>query len=454
MFKFIKIKNQIIIIIFTLLGLILRSIYNFDLIYWGDETFTLYISDPKISLKEFISRHKEIDDNPIIYFFIIRLFNFFTYSAEILRLSSILFGILTIPLSFIFFKNFFKDNALIFATFLITFNIFLIWQSTEARIASSLVFFCLINLIFFFHFLKNINKKNLFILFLVNLFSLSYYPFFLTLIITQLIFIFLYKKKIFKIFLFSIFLTTLIYLIINYDYIVLKSSKISHIGILEVKFFFNFFFRSFFGSIIFGGVNLIIVVLSLLLIKKEDLFLKFNALLILTTYIFLIIYSILKSGIIVPRYFIFLIPAIIVFITNFFHQKKFLKYKNIYLFLTIINTLVLLKQYNIQRPSINYLINNLDTRITKNYFVDEGRLYENYFKNSKYLSAQLNFVRKDNIYNYDKLFFICLNHPRMHVGNNKTIQNDDKCSFNDKKFKIIKETSIKDFKIALVQNLK
>ena len=274
MFKFIKIKNQIIIIIFTLLGIILRSIYNFYLIYWGDETFTLYISDPNISLKEFINRHKDIDDNPIIYFFIIRLINFFYYSAEIVRLSSILFGILTIPLSYIFFKNFFKDNALIFATFLITFNIFLIWQSTEARIASSLVFFCLINLIFFFHFLKKINKKNLFILFLVNLFSLSYYPFFLTLLITQLIFIFLYKKKIFNMFVISIFLTTLIYLIINYDYIILKAGKISHIGILEVKFFFNFFFRSFFGSIIFGGLNLIIVILSLLLIKKKKFILK------------------------------------------------------------------------------------------------------------------------------------------------------------------------------------
>ena len=453
MFKFIKIKNQIIIIIFTLLGLILRSIYNFDLIYWGDETFTLYISDPKISLEEFISRHKEIDDNPIIYFFIIRLFNFFTYSAEMVRLSSILFGILTIPLSYIFFRNFFKDNALIFATFLITFNIFLIWQSTEARIASSLVFFCLINLIFFFHFLKNINKKNLFILFLVNLFSLSYYPFFLTLIITQLIFIFLYKKKIFKIFLFSIFLTTLIYLIINYDYIVLKSSKISHIGILEVKFFFNFFFRSFFGSIIFGGVNLIIVILSLLLLRKEDLFLKFNALLIITTYIFLIAYSILKSGIIVPRYFIFLIPSIIVFITNFFDQKKFLKYKNIYLFLTIINTIVLLKQYNIQRPSINYLINNLDTEITKYYFVDEGVLYENYFKNNKYLNTQLNFVKKENIKLYDKLFFICLNHSRMHVGTNKNIQDDRKCDFNNVKFKIINQKTIEDFKITLIYRI-
>jgi hypothetical protein len=370
------------------------------------------------------------------------------------RLSSILFGILTIPLSYIYFKNFFKNNELIFATFLITINIFLIWQSTEARIASSLVFFCLINLIFFFRFLKKINKKNLFILFLVNLFALSYYPFFLTLIITQLIFIFLYKKKIFKMFVFSIFLTTLIYLIINYDYILLKSGKISHIGILEVKFFFNFFFRSFFGSIIFGGVNLIIVILSLFLIKKKNLFLKFNALLIITTYVFLITYSILKSGIAVPRYFIFLIPSIIVLIANFFDQKKFLKYKNIYLFLTIINTIVLLKQYNIQRPSINYLINNLDAKITKNYFVDEGRLYENYFKNSKYLNTQLNFVRKDNIYNYNKLFFICLNHPRMHVGNNKSVQNDDKCSFKDKKFKIIRETYIEDFKITLIQNLK
>jgi hypothetical protein len=454
MFKFIKIKNQIIIVIFTLLGLILRSIYNFDLIYWGDETFTFYISDPNISLKEFINRHKEIDDNPIIYFFIIRLLNFFTYSAEIVRISSILFGILTIPLSYIFFKNFFKDNALIFATFLITFNIFLIWQSTEARIASSLVFFCLINLIFFFRFLKKINKKNLFILFLVNLFILSYYPFFLTLIITQLIFIFLYKKKIFKIFLFSIFLTTLIYLIINYDYIVLKSSKISHIGILEVKFFFNFFFRSFFGSIIFGGVNLIIVILSLLFIKKKDLFLKFNALLIVTTYIFLIIYSILKSGIIVPRYFIFLIPSIIVFITNFFYQKKFLKYKNIYLVLTIINTIILLKQYHIQRPSINYLINNLDTKITKNYFVDEGELYENYFKNNKYLNTQLNFVKKENIKLYDKLFFICLNHPRMHVGTNKNIQDDRKCDFNNVNFKIINQKTIGDFKITLIYRFK
>jgi hypothetical protein len=89
MFKFIKINNQTIIIIFTLLGLMLRGIYNFDLIYWGDETFTLYISDPSISLKEFINRHKDIDDNPIIYFFIIRLINFFLTFIKMIEVGKL-----------------------------------------------------------------------------------------------------------------------------------------------------------------------------------------------------------------------------------------------------------------------------------------------------------------------------------------------------------------------------
>ena len=115
--------------------------------------------------------------------------------------------------------------------------------------------------------------------------------------------------------------------------------------------------------------------------------------------------------------------------------------------------IILLKQYHIQRPSINYLINNLDTEITKNYFVDEGELYENYFKNNKYLNTQLNFVKKENIKLYDKLFFICLNHPRMHVGTNKNIQYDRKCDFNNVKFKIINQKTIEDFKITLIYRI-
>jgi hypothetical protein len=154
MFKSIKLKNLSIFIFIIITGLILRSIYNLDLLYWSDETFTFYITDPNISLSEFAQRHKNIDDNPIIYFFIIRLLNFIYYSPETIRLSSLLFGVITILLSYFFFKNFFKDITLIFSTTLIALNIFLIWQSTEARIASSLVVIALLNLNFFFLFFK------------------------------------------------------------------------------------------------------------------------------------------------------------------------------------------------------------------------------------------------------------------------------------------------------------
>jgi len=454
MFKSTKLKNLSIFIFIIITGLILRSIYNLDLLYWSDETFTFYITDPNISLSEFAQRHKNIDDNPIIYFFIIRLLNFIYYSPETIRLSSLLFGVITILLSYFFFKNFFKDITLIFSTTLIALNIFLIWQSTEARIASSLVVIALLNLNFFFYFLKNINKFNWSLMFLLNLFTLSYYPFFLPILVSQVFFIFFYKKKIFNMFLLYSVANLIIYFAINYNYILFKSEKISHIGVLELKFFVNYFFRSFFGSIIFGGLNLLIVLFSFFLIKKEDAIVKFNGILILTSYLFMITYSVFKAGIIVPRYFIYLLPSITVLIANFFKNKKFYKFRNLYLIFTIINTFVLLNKYQIQRPSINLLIDNLDTKITNNYFVDEGKFYENYFKNLKSLNSTLNYVKKEEIYLYNKLFFICLNHPRMHVGSDKNIQNDKKCVLNNQDFKIINQTLIKDFKIILISRVK
>lgn len=454
MSKSIKLNNLTILTLIIITGFILRSIYNLDLLYWGDETFTFYITDPKVSLNEFAQRHKNIDDNPIIYYFIIRLLNFIYYSPETIRLSSILFGVITIILSYFFFKNFFKNNTLVFSTSLIALNIFLIWQSTEARIASSLVVVALLNLNFFFYFLKNITKINWGWLFLLNLFTLSYYPLFLPILISQIIFVFKYQKNIFNIFLLYFFATLIIYFAINYNYILFKSEKISHIGILELKFFVNYFFRSFFGSVIFGGLNLIIVLISLFLIKRKNTIIKFNSILIITSYLFMITYSVIKAGIIVPRYFVYLLPSIIVLIANFFEENKFYKFRNFYLIATVFNTLVLLDKYQIQRPSINFLINNINTKTTNNYFVDEGFLYENYFNNLKSLNSVLNYVKKENIQLYDTLFFICLNHPKMHVGSDKSIQNNKKCDFNNKQFKIINEKVIEDFKIILIYRIK
>ena len=168
----------------------------------------------------------------------------------------------------------------------------------------------------------------------------------------------------------------------------------------------------------------------------------------------MITYSVIKAGIIVPRYFVYLLPSIIVLIANFFEENKFYKFRNFYLIATVFNTLVLLDKYQIQRPSINFLISNINTKITNNYFVDEGILYENYFNNLKSLNSVLNYVKKEKIQLYDTLFFICLNHPRMHVGSNKNIQNNKKCVFNNQNFKIINQVLIEDFKITLISRVK
>ena len=41
----------------------------------------------------------------------------------------------------------------------------------------------------------------------------------------------------------------------------------------------------------------------------------------------------------------------------------------------------------------------------------------------------------------------------MHVGNNKDIQDDRKCDFNNVKFKIINQKTIEDFKIMLIYRI-
>jgi len=187
--QILKKNNIILFIIFLIIGFLLRYINNFDQMYWLDEAYTLYLSDPLIPLKELPKKIYNIDDNPIIYFYILRFFNYFNYTPENIRFSSIIFGTLSILLSLQFYKNFLKKEENFYTFLLLTFNIFLIWQSKEARISSSVLFFSLLNLICFLNYLKKDKKIYSIQLFLINIFVLSYYPFLITIILSQIVFI-------------------------------------------------------------------------------------------------------------------------------------------------------------------------------------------------------------------------------------------------------------------------
>lgn len=435
--------------IILILGYCLR-IYNYDnLFFWGDETFTSYITDPKISFEQFVIRHKNIDDNPIIYFYLLRVFNLILgFSSENTRFFSIVFSTASIFLSYFYFKNYFKSSTLLVSLGLISFNIFLIWQAKEARIASSLVFFCLTSLILFNNYLLSPKKKKIYFLTIINFLLLCYYPFFVVIIISQYVYLKLYYNKNCNIFLILSILLSVFYLFLFKDYIFLKIQKPSHIGKLNLHFFFNYFFTTFFGSIFLGVLSLIIVFLSfykkIFSLKNK---IRFEYLIIIISYLFIILYSIFFAGIVVPRYFIFLIPCIIVIITEYLLLRKNMLF--LYLFITIINSLILLDKFKIQKPELSYLNKFLDDKEVKHFFSNENEIYNHYLKNYKKLNKNLKFINQNELNDINKFYFICLNYPRMHYGLRKFDDDEHKCKIKFDK-KIINIKNITDFKIILL----
>ena len=450
--KTIKNNYYYIFFLFILIGIAFRYINNFDQMYWRDEVYTLFLSDPSMPIQNFLENVYNIDDSPPLYFYILRLFNEISYTPEQIRLSSIIFSILTLLISINFYKYFLNNEESLYAFLILTFNIFLIWQSKESRIPSSVAFFSILNFICFFKYQKKYNIKNSLILTISNIFTLSYYPFLICIILSQYLFIILNDRKKLKNYSLIFFTTIILYIILNYDYLLSSLVKTSHIGNLEPKFFVNYFFRSFFGTIVFGGFSLIIFSISFIHIikNKQNNLIYFNIYLIIISYLFVIFYSYFKAGINVPRYFIFLIPSIILIITKVISFKKIFIY--IYLLLTIINTIIVFDDYKIQKPKLSYLFTHIDSNLTSNFYVDENYLMDKYFIHSNTIKKNKFILKnKNELKNLDKFYFICFNHPEMHVGKNKNIQDNNKCDLQIKDFKSVFKKDIKDFRLVLFE---
>ena len=104
------------------------------------------------------------------------------------------------------------------------------------------------------------------------------------------------------------------------------------------------------------------------------------------------------------------------------------------------------------------MLKNIDSGITVNFTTDEGGsitdkdgtgLYDQYFKYSLIMNNNLKYIDIKNIQKLDKFYFICLDHARMHVGNNKKIQDNNKCKRKLDNFKIVSQKKILDFQIIL-----
>lgn len=452
-------KQKIIflnLILVVFIGFFLRYYNNFFDGYWADEILTLEISNPSHDFKTFNLTWQALDGSPIFYFYFVKLFfSIFGFTPENGRLISIIFSTLAIFFSFFLFKSKFDDKISLIGTLIISLNLFLIWQSKDTRIPSSVLFFSIINIIYFNYFLKNKNLINIFILCFLNFLIVSYYPFTFLLAVSQLLFLFFLEKKINLKYLFVFLLSGIAYLYFNKFYIELSMARgMGHIGPINIKFFLNYFFSSFFGSIFFGGLILILLFLSFVLFffKKKNFerrsLLIFHFILIFITYIFIIFYSLLKTEIAVPRYFIFLIPSIIYACLSLLELFDYRKILLPFIALTMINTIYFYEKGSIPKPPIKKLLKNMPSSESRYIFYNDTS-YEIYFKNSEIIKKQFVFISDNEITNYNKIWFFCLNNPKSIVGNVQIKQDDPKCNFEIKNYDIERLIYINDFKIIL-----
>ena len=165
----------------------------------------------------------------------------------------------------------------------------------------------------------------------------------------------------------------------------------------------------------------------------------------------MILYSLFKTGIAVPRYFIFLLPSIIFVILSLLDNKNLKKFIIIFFLISTYNVIISLPKSSIPKPPMKDLINNLPKNESKIIYINDP-FFGIFLKNYNKLQIDYKVISETNDLNiYKKIWFICLNNPKSVVGN-LVLENEKKCEIKIENFKEIKKFYITDFKIVLFEN--
>ncbi len=467
-------KNNFYIIFIIIITLILKFYYFLNLDSWFDEWNMIYTVDPSISNK--LTWQRFFGDRgdgilpeyyPPINAFLLKYFLKFTgYFTENARLYSLIFGILSFfPVYNLAYRISGKKCAII-SSIIFALNLFVIWQSNEIRPHSFVMFFSLLNIILFLKIIENRTNFLLYISYiLLSILLLSSWPFTLTIYFGKTIYFLIYYKlknlKLLNLFIIY-FLILILYILINHEYLIYHLKRDEHYTNLEVSFFYSFHFRSFFGSIPMGGIMLLFFATFLIKDIKKNIYSNDNVnilfYIIISTYSLIISYSILRAGVISPKYVIFILPLIIIWISHKITFVKFHKELVILLILSnILNTYFYFFSNPIDRPPIRKVIHQISKNDTNILAMNESEVFINAFSNYKTFKNE-NFkiinIKKNKIL-VDLVWFVCLNNPRFAVGDKKfPIENKCKIMDNNQDFKEVDEIKIKDFYIKKYMKVK
>ncbi len=472
-------NKKFIFILIILLGAILRFYnINYDNL-WYDEIISFWVANPKYSFEEGLIFHKQIEIAPYAFNLILKYFyQVFGYEVNYARYLPAFFSLLTILVVLKISKEIdIEKDSYLLATFLTSFNIFLISYAQEQRLYSILIFFVLTSILFFLKLQKKNPDKIDLIFFTASSVCLILLHLFSIFIIFSFIFyqllIFIKKKE--KFFSLNLVLSFLSILVLIYyiPYVLSFSNNLdSNLNINyswnknpSLKFLTNFYFSNFFGSRLLGLIFLT-VFFSLIFFGRK-FFLKLEKIVIfliviISSYLIPIIFGFLFEPILLPRYVSY-VPVLVIILICFFSFKI----QNVKIRRSLIISLIFFtvgnmfteqafKQFMQERvpskPQYVEALKSIQKSNLRNYFIKIENMKDNkatmasinnyIFHLSSKFNLELNFVEPTKSMQ-SPLWIIC----PMDINKKACVLPNE-----FKNYKIIKEENFNSINLKLVHN--
>lgn len=333
---------QIFIFLLILLGIELRvAISNVPL--WYDEGHSILVAIKNIpfGINEFLFT-KDFQHTPFYFYFLHIWLKIFGSNEILLRMSSVIFGIATIPMTYIVGKKLYDKNVGLISALLVTVSPLLVYYSIEIRMYAMVTFFAVLSMNYLLDFDEKGDKKSLMKLIAVNTvipyMLIGGIVFYIGQAISFIIYLFVTQKediqKISKYITYQVYQLVLFipYFIIAIYYAVQRHQFIMfHIPPFEFMHFVgnlqNYFatrvgmlFWVNFAPIYINFIYFIAVIIPIIYFinalikafkeKKSKLFMVF--LTVIISYVIILISAMMKVVVIVPRYTIFIVPLVMI----------------------------------------------------------------------------------------------------------------------------------------------
>lgn len=312
-------------------GIFLRLFALSDKSLWTDELVTINNAVGMINLNSFFG-HTQSDDLPKFYSLLLKFWMFFGIKGEWLRSFSVLFGSLSIIVTYAICRLIFDNKVALLAAFLVAISPLLILYDREIRMYPLFVFLSLLSTYYFILALRS-GKKSCWILFsIVNILNLyTHYYAFLTIFVQWLYFIVRYRdnRQFIKPWLivnaaifgcFAIRLSAFIGDVLYHAPWALPRERFPFIFAKGFVEFFYIFYSFSIGQTVLpwnpvGIITAAIVMAIFILALKKELF-RSKEILYLCMLIFIPIIIGLIFRISMPRYFTFIVPIFCMFIAR------------------------------------------------------------------------------------------------------------------------------------------